>query len=1023
MSPSLWLPRLKRQFRIRQNRKSRLRGKRGQRYGSPAAPPAISTVAETLEDRTLLTTFTVVNTDDSGAGSLRDAIEQANENEGADAIVFDAALAGQSFMFSEQLKIRDELSIVGLGADQMTFQIDGGEDQHFSLIYIGDYDDDNIYSVDISGISFDGVGQGRAIYSTKNLTVTDCEFTNMSVRGSGGAIFASRYLTVQNCSFLNNETGGDGGAISYINNNVNSKRDFLCIISDSYFYNNKAEYNGGGVSVSSDRTYLFYDYYHGLELSSSTFIQNECIGTGGGVAVINAWAEISDSKFFSNEADRGGGVGQQLLSHYQNTKTATKISDCEFSWNSTNYGGGFFFAKWPEAVYDVPNYESELILARCEFRENTAALRGGGLYLSTSDYATQALEIDVFDSILSYNSAGTEGGGVFSYATSLHFESCLINDNSAVEAGGGFYSSRNLRILNSTVSHNTTEKLGGAFYSSGFGTYLSFSACTVVLNSAGESGGAVYIESTSSSNFFKGATNSIIAGNAAPQFSQTNRTLELSYCIFQDSIDGLLDPVLRDNGGNTKTHALLPGSLAIDAGDNSYFEYKDIVFDVRGDGHLRIVNGTVDIGAFEVQGPFTQLDLRIVDTPTTASINGEVASLPENKSWIDEWGSYWLEIWISTPLTTELGILSVALELTYNTAVTTATSIEYGAAFSLNQTGTINDQTGTIENLSADTSLAAAGDDQHVLFARIRFESLVEDKVDLDLEINSLNQQFPELTVNHPVILFSGSSISEEVRGTDPATQIFANPYDLNDDGAINFSDLLWFATVYQQKPSESSSDYAWFADYNQDDRVSFQDLILFAANYGKRKSGDTPVTYPQNYPAAWNQLFTVAPAPPPSQSATTIQQSTAESLLDSTVAEITPQLPPAQQQTLSEIDIKVVDLANESLGRAAAGTIYIDVNAAGYGWFIDTTPAEHSEFSPASDLTLIALPDSEAAGLIDFRTVILHELSHLLGYEHDTDGLMQETLAPGVRYLADWESDTDEFFGSLTDETALSIF
>ncbi|MEQ9067839.1 MAG: hypothetical protein RLO18_14000, partial [Gimesia chilikensis] len=203
----------------------------------------------------------------------------------------------------------------------------------------------------------------------------------------------------------------------------------------------------------------------------------------------------------------------------------------------------------------------------------------------------------------------------------------------------------------------------------------------------------------------------------------------------------------------------------------------------------------------------------------------------------------------------------------------------------------------------------------------------------------------------------------------------------------------------------------------------NFQDLILFAANYGKRKSGDTPVTYPQNYPDAWNQLLTVALAPAPLQTPTNIKQSTAESLLDSTVAEITPQLPPAQQQTLSEIDIKVVDLANESLGRAAAGTIYIDVNAAGYGWFIDATPAEHSEFSPASDLTLIALPDSEAAGLIDFRTVILHELSHLLGYEHDTDGLMQETLAPGVRYLADWESATDEFFGSLADETALSIF
>ncbi len=1017
MSPSLWLPRLKRQFRIRQNRKSRLRGKRNQRYGSPAAPPAISTVAETLEDRTLLTTFTVVNTDDSGAGSLRDAIEQANENEGADAIVFDAALAGQSFMFSEQLKIRDELSIVGLGADQLTFQVDGGADDFFSLILINDYDDENIYSVDISGISFDGVGKGRAIYSMKNLTVTDCQFTNLSARFNGGAIYAKRYLTVHNSSFSNNETESSGGAIYHSISQVDYRPDFHFVVTDSYFYKNIAGFSGGGICTHS-ATQEVLDGYSGLQLSSSTFIQNESSSSGGGVAVLNGWMDISDSKFISNISVRGGGLSQQLSYTYRNTDTASKVSGCDFIENSAAYGGGGFYqATWSEAIYDLDNNERELTVAGCEFRGNTAVERGGGMCLTSGNTG-----VSILDTTVTGNSSEIDGGGVFTATKSIIVDRCLIDNNFAVEAGGGIHSIKNLRIANSTLSNNTTEKLGGAVYSSKSAGSMTISACTVVLNSAGERGGGVYVYGSSSYYSSKG-NNSIIAGNIATYGAQSYGSIQWSNCIQQDNVDDLLDPVLRDNGGNSKTHALLPGSLAIDAGDNSFVTNYGIEYDQRGDGHLRIVNGTVDIGAFEVQGPFTQLDLRIVDTPTAVSSSGEVASLPDNMSWIDEWGGFWVEIWISTPSTTGVGILSAALELTYNTAVTTATGIEYGAAFSMNQAGTINDQTGTIENLSAETSLTAAGDDQHVLFARIRFESLVEDKVDLDLETTSLSTQSHELTVNHPVILYSGSSISEEVRGTDPATQIYANPYDLNDDGAINFSDLLRFATVYQQKPSESSSDYAWFADYNQDDRVNFQDLILFAANYGKRKSGDTPVTYPQNYPDAWNQLFTVAPAPPPSQSATTIQQSTAENLLESTVAEITPQLSPAQQQTLSEIDIKVVDLAGDTLGRAAAGTIYIDVNAAGYGWFIDTTPAEHSEFSPASDLTLIALPNSEAAGLIDLRTVILHELSHLLGYEHDTKGLMQETLAPGVRYLADWESDTDEFFGSLADNTELSPF
>jgi hypothetical protein len=61
-------------------------------------------------------------------------------------------------------------------------------------------------------------------------------------------------------------------------------------------------------------------------------------------------------------------------------------------------------------------------------------------------------------------------------------------------------------------------------------------------------------------------------------------------------IDPLLGP-LADNGGPTLTHALLSGSPAIDAGNNAYATD----WDQRGPGFRRIVNGIIDIGAFEVQ--------------------------------------------------------------------------------------------------------------------------------------------------------------------------------------------------------------------------------------------------------------------------------------------------------------------------------------------------------------------------------------------------------------------------------------
>src|SRR5262249_31351718 len=62
------------------------------------------------------------------------------------------------------------------------------------------------------------------------------------------------------------------------------------------------------------------------------------------------------------------------------------------------------------------------------------------------------------------------------------------------------------------------------------------------------------------------------------------------------STDPLLGP-LQDNGGPTFTHALLEGSPAIDAGDNE----DAPEWDQRGEGFPRIVNKTIDTGAFEVQ--------------------------------------------------------------------------------------------------------------------------------------------------------------------------------------------------------------------------------------------------------------------------------------------------------------------------------------------------------------------------------------------------------------------------------------
>src|SRR4029077_18866664 len=74
------------------------------------------------------------------------------------------------------------------------------------------------------------------------------------------------------------------------------------------------------------------------------------------------------------------------------------------------------------------------------------------------------------------------------------------------------------------------------------------------------------------------------------------------------SLDGAGDQIttnpmlgpLANNGGPTLTHALLPSSPAIDTGDPSFTPPP--LYDPRGPGYARVVNGRIDKGSFEVQG-------------------------------------------------------------------------------------------------------------------------------------------------------------------------------------------------------------------------------------------------------------------------------------------------------------------------------------------------------------------------------------------------------------------------------------
>lgn len=603
-----------------------------------------------LEDRCVPATFTVTNLMDGASvpGSLRKAIDRANQNPDFDTIVFKPGLEGTILLTDGQIQISSSLVLAGPGASKMT--VDG--DAASRIFQIQDGNPNAVKSVTLKGLTlFNGnAGDGGAVSSVENLKLIKTVFigNKSSIAGGGVASFGPK-TTIQGCTFQNNEATSFGGGVYTTNSKV--------AVQNSKFTGNHTGIRGGGMYVVNGKLTVSKTLFEGnsaqigggvytyecpkVTIASCTIKSNQADFHGGGVYAGAMHITIQNTKITLNNADSGNGGGVFL-------QGITRIDRSTITGNTSTGGNGG----------GISHTTGTLTVTASTISGNRCAGNGGGIL---------TVGLSIRSSTVTGNIAGNDGGGAYVVTNSLIGTRCVISANTALggDGGGIFQQDSPMKLTASTVSDNRAAGDGGGVALSNIAPNLdsTIRGCTIAANSATRGGGlagaftksGLIQNSTFSGNragtegggiglygcdlwtvqnttiAFNEANvgggiwlgtgdmnmdSTIVAENRAtgsPDLFSFNPgdDFHVTVSLIGDTSganipmpdattvslfgkDPLLAP-LNFNGGPTPTHALQKGSPAINKGKNAAMS----AFDQRGAPFKRQLGPKVDIGAFE----------------------------------------------------------------------------------------------------------------------------------------------------------------------------------------------------------------------------------------------------------------------------------------------------------------------------------------------------------------------------------------------------------------------------------------
>jgi hypothetical protein len=348
--------------------------------------------------------ITVMNTNDSGVGSLRQAIADICPG---GTIVFDASLSGQTITLDSILVVNKELAVDG-SALVSKISVDGNENVPvFEISYATAVTLDSL--IITNGNTTDpafagGILNNGSLHIRKSVVTRNAGVEGGGIRNMGTLDLIESVISENSADDLG------GGILNYGDLNVTR----------SIFSHNQAV-TGGGV----------YHDFGIVTVDDSLFSENSALGSGtggGGISMNAGMLYVSSSTFSGNSAESGGGI-------YVRLGGLLDIRHSFFTNNAADTGGG------------VSSYAGLTTVVNSTFSGNHAH-RGGGIYSGRS--------LNVGNSTFFNNSATSYGGGIHNDPDLTLFVTNSTFSNNSASFGGGISNLGHLRYANTILANSTS---------------------------------------------------------------------------------------------------------------------------------------------------------------------------------------------------------------------------------------------------------------------------------------------------------------------------------------------------------------------------------------------------------------------------------------------------------------------------------------------------------------------------------------------------------------------------------------